>query len=293
MLARHRQALAQSRPTQSSNQTTADIVEVLAAAVPELFSGAPDLEGPTNCKRALSAFTGANPAGRYLHYGIREHAMGAIMNGIVAHGGLLPLGATYLVFSDYMRPALRMSALMDLPVITIYSHDSIGIGRNGPTHQPARISRRPARHAEHGRVPAGRRRGDGRVLELALQRRHGPSSMICSRQALPPVRDDAGIENRSARGAYVLAEACWRATGDVTCDRVRSRAGARGTRSPRGARDRDRHRLHAVLGAHPRRSRPTTRVPKCSTGYDPRRHRGGRPFRLGPLARRQRRLHSA
>ena len=109
---------------------------LLAEAIPELFSGAPDLEGPTGVKKTLDAFTPQNRGGRYLHYGIREHAMGAMMNGIVAHGGMLPLGATYLVFSDYMRPALRMSALMGLPVITIYSHDSIGIGRNGPTHQP-------------------------------------------------------------------------------------------------------------------------------------------------------------
>jgi transketolase len=206
-LVAHRRNLAQSRPSQSSNQSTADIVELLADAIPELFSGAPDLEGPTNCKRTLAAFTRDNPAGRYLHYGIREHAMGAIMNGIVAHGGLLPLGATYLVFSDYMRPALRMSALMELPVITIYSHDSIGIGRNGPTHQPVEYLAalrampnmavfRPADAVE-----------TAECWELALARRHGPSSMICSRQALPPVRDDAGVENRSARGAYVLADA--------------------------------------------------------------------------------------
>jgi transketolase len=133
--------------------------------------------------------------------------MGAMMNGMAAHGSVLPLGATYLVFSDYMRPALRMAALMELPVVTIYSHDSIGIGKNGPTHQPVEYLAslrampnmavfRPADHVEAAEC-----------WELALQRKRGPSSMICSRQALPPVRSDDGSVNRSARGAYVLAEA--------------------------------------------------------------------------------------
>ena len=206
-LAAHRVALSQSQNAQSSNEATADIVAVLAEAIPELFSGAPDLEGPTNCKRTLEAFTASNRGGRYLHYGIREHAMGSMMNGIVAHGGMIPLGATYLVFSDYMRPALRMSALMGLPVITIYSHDSIGIGRNGPTHQPVEYLAalraipdmavfRPADAVE-----------TAECWEAALLRRHGPSSMICSRQGLPLLRANDALENRSLRGAYVLAEA--------------------------------------------------------------------------------------
>jgi len=202
----HRTILAKAAAARSSNEVTAEIVAVLADVIPELFSGAPDLEGPTGIKRTLAAFTATNRSGRYLHYGIREHAMGAMMNGIVAHGGMVPLGATYLVFSDYMRPALRMSALMGLPVITIYSHDSIGIGRNGPTHQPVEYLAalrampdmavfRPADAVE-----------TAECWELAMQRRSGPSSMICSRQALPPLRHDS-TENRSARGAYVLAEA--------------------------------------------------------------------------------------
>ncbi|MBY0613100.1 MAG: transketolase [Beijerinckiaceae bacterium] len=206
-LAAHRRHLVETRPEQSSNQSTADIVALLCEVIPELFSGAPDLEGPTNCKRALEAFTADNRGGRYLHYGVREHAMGSMMNGIVAHGGLIPLGATYLVFSDYMRPALRMSALMGLPVMTIYSHDSIGIGRNGPTHQPVEYLAslraipgmavfRPADAVE-----------TAECWEVALKRRHGPSSMICSRQALKPLRQAWSADNLSARGAYVLQEA--------------------------------------------------------------------------------------
>lgn len=191
---------------QPTNKATADIVTLLAETIPELFPGAADLEGPTNCKGSLAAFTAEDRSGRYLHYGIREHAMGAMMNGIAAHGGLIPLGATYLVFSDYMRAALRMAALMELPVITIYSHDSIGIGKNGPTHQPVEYLAslrampnmavfRPADTIE-----------TAECWELALRRRHGPSAMVCSRQALPALRRDA-VGNRSAHGAYVLLEA--------------------------------------------------------------------------------------
>jgi len=208
-LAAHRVALSQNPTAQSSNETTANIVAVLADAIPELFSGAPDLEGPTNCKRVLEAFTATNRSGRYLHYGIREHAMGSMMNGIVAHGGMIPLGATYLVFSDYMRPALRMSALMGLPVITIYSHDSIGIGRNGPTHQPVEYLAALRAMPEMAVFRPADAVETAECWEAALLRRHGPSSMICSRQALPLLRANDAGENRSLRGAYVLAEAAF------------------------------------------------------------------------------------
>jgi transketolase len=205
-LAAYRREQAEAPNAQPTNMVSATLVARLAAAIPELFPGAADLEGPTNCKGSLSAFTATDRTGRYLHYGIREHAMAAMINGMAAHGGMLALGATYLVFSDYMRPALRMAALMGLPVITLYSHDSIGIGKNGPTHQPVEYLAslrampnmavfRPADAIEAAEC-----------WELALARRDGPSSIICSRQALPPLRRDAG-ENRSARGAYILAEA--------------------------------------------------------------------------------------
>ncbi|MGU3327721.1 transketolase [Methylobacterium mesophilicum] len=190
-----------------SIEVSAEIVAALSEAIPELFSGAPDLEGPTRHKGELHAFTAQDRSGRYLHYGIREHAMGSMMNGIAAHRGLVPVGATYLVFSDYMRPSLRMAALMNLPVITVYSHDSTAIGRNGPTHQPVEylaslraipnmLVLRPADAVE-----------TAECWEMALANRHGPSSLICSRQPLPALRRPGGPENRSARGAYVLAEA--------------------------------------------------------------------------------------
>jgi transketolase len=200
-----RNALATAKP-EYGIKLSAQIIDALAAAIPELLSGAPDLEGATQHKGKLRSFTASDHGGRYVHYGIREHAMGAMMNGMAAHGGVVPVGATYLVFSDYLRPTLRLAAMMGLPVPFVFSHDSIGIGRNGPTHQPVEylaslraipnmLVLRPADAVEAAEC-----------WEIALGRRTGPSSLIFARQPLPLVRSEQ-IENRSSRGAYVLAEA--------------------------------------------------------------------------------------
>jgi len=187
--------------------TSGDIASRLYDVLPEIVTGCADLEAPTNHKRQLSAFTAADPAGRYIHCGVREHAMGALANGMAAHGGIIPLAVTYLPFSDYERPAMRMAALMGLPVTFVFSHDSIGIGKNGPTHQPVEIIAslrampnmlviRPCDAVEAAEA-----------WEIALGRTTGPVSLVFARQSLPPLRRDGGSENRSARGAYVLAEA--------------------------------------------------------------------------------------
>lgn len=184
-----------------------DIVDRLTEAIPEMFTGAPDLEGATLHKRRLPSFTAEDRSGRYVHYGIREHAMGSMLNGMAAHGGVVATGITYLVFSDYERPAIRMAALMGLPVTFVFSHDSIGIGTNGPTHQPVEflaafraipnmLTLRPADAVEAAEC-----------WEIALTHRTGPCSLVFSRQPLEPARRDGGAENRSARGAYVLEEA--------------------------------------------------------------------------------------
>ena len=202
-----RRRMAAERKTQGGINSSADIVEVLSQAIPEFLSGAPDLEGPTQHKRRLPAFTASDQGGRYVHYGVREHAMGSMLNGMAAHGGVVPLGVTYLVFSDYERPALRMAALMGLPTHFVFSHDSIGIGRNGPTHQPVEflaslrampnlLVLRPADAVEAAEC-----------WEAALANRSGPSALIFSRQDLPPVRGARADENLSVRGAYVLADA--------------------------------------------------------------------------------------
>ncbi len=197
----------EERLTQSGIKTSGDIADLLADAIPELFSGAPDLEGATQHKRHLRAFAAEDRGGRYVHYGIREHAMGAMLNGMAAHGGVAASGVTYLVFTDYMRAAMRMAAMMGLPVLFVFSHDSIGIGTNGPTHQPVEylasframpdmLVLRPADAVEAAEC-----------WEIALNNRAGPSSLIFARQPLEAVRTTGGEENLSARGAYVLAEA--------------------------------------------------------------------------------------
>jgi transketolase len=202
-----RERAAREQSAESGITLSGDIVDMLAEAIPELISGAPDLEGATKHKRQLAPFTASDHGGRYVHYGIREHAMGAMQNGMAAHGGVIPVGVTYLVFSDYMRPTLRLAAMMNLPVPFVFSHDSIGIGRNGPTHQPVEylaslraipnmLVLRPADAVEAAEC-----------WEIALGNRTGPSSLIFARQPLEPVRTDGSGENRSRRGAYVLSDA--------------------------------------------------------------------------------------
>lgn len=202
-----KQRVVESRHSDHGYKISGDIVELLTEAIPEMISGAPDLEGATLHKRQLRAFTAMDRGGRYVHYGVREHVMGAMLNGMAAHGGVVPCGVTYLVFSDYERPAIRMAALMGLPVKFVFSHDSIGIGTNGPTHQPVEflaslraipnmLVLRPADAVEAAEC-----------WEIALNHRSGPSSLVFSRQPLEAVRGHHAAENLSSRGAYVLAEA--------------------------------------------------------------------------------------
>jgi transketolase len=186
------------------------VIQGLAARVPNLIGGSADL-GSSN----KTDITGADsllpdtPGGRVFHYGVREHAMGGIMNGMALHGGIRPFGGTFLIFSDYMRPAIRLAALMKLPVIYVFSHDSVGLGEDGPTHQPIEqlmslrltpglLDLRPADAAE---VAVAWR--------LAMERTDGPTFLSLSRQTVPLL--DRGGELAAAeglrRGGYVLAEA--------------------------------------------------------------------------------------
>jgi transketolase len=186
---------------------SADINDRLTEVLPERMVGCADLEAPTSHKRRLKAFTADDRSGAYVHCGVREHLMGAMANGMAAHGGVIPLAVTYLAFSDYERPAMRMAALMGLPVKFVFSHDSIGVGKNGPTHQPVEILAslrampnmlvmRPADAVEAAEC-----------WEIALEHRTGPVTMVFARQALPPVRRKHEVDNLSRRGAYVLVEA--------------------------------------------------------------------------------------
>ncbi len=186
---------------------SAAINDRLTDILPERMVGCADLEAPTSHKRRLQAFTADDRAGAYVHCGVREHLMGAMANGMAAHGGVIPLAVTYLSFSDYERPAMRMAALMGLPVKFVFSHDSIGIGKNGPTHQPVEILAslrampnmlvlRPADAVEAAEC-----------WEIALEHRSGPVTLVFARQSLPLVRRVHTADNLARRGAYVLADA--------------------------------------------------------------------------------------
>jgi transketolase len=190
---------------------SSDLHDALTDLLPERMVLCADLEAPTAHKRRLRAFSADDRHGAYVHCGVREHVMAAMANGMAAHGGVRPAAVTYLAFADYERPAMRMAALMGLPVTFVFSHDSIGIGTNGPTHQPVEILAslrampnllvlRPADASEAAEC-----------WQIALEHRSGPVSLVFARQVLPRVRADDGSENdndnRSRRGAYVLAEA--------------------------------------------------------------------------------------
>jgi len=196
-----------ARPRLATRQASQKALEALVTSVPELIGGSADLSPSTLTEvRGMTAVAPGNYAGRYVHYGVREHGMAAAMNGMARHGGIIPYGGTFLVFSDYMRPAIRLAALMGTRAIYVLTHDSIGLGEDGPTHQPVEqlaslrampnlFVFRPADAVE-----------TAECWELALRRAEGPSALALSRQALPTLRGQAA-ESLSARGGYVLAEA--------------------------------------------------------------------------------------
>ena len=191
--------------------TRASSEKVLAAVnpvLPETIGGSADLTGSNNTKTAdLGVFTPEDRKGRYIYFGIREHGMAAAMNGMVLHGGVRPYGGTFMCFTDYARPSMRLSALMGVPVVYVMTHDSIGLGEDGPTHQPVEhlaISRatpntlviRPADLVE-----------TAEAWEIALTEKTRPTVLALSRQNLPAVRKTHTNTNMVAKGGYVLAEA--------------------------------------------------------------------------------------
>jgi transketolase len=183
-------------------------LEAITPVMPELLLGSADLT-PSNNTRMKTAvsFSPKTPKGRYVHYGIREHGMAAAMNGISLHGGFRPAGATFMVFTDYCRPAIRLAALMNQPAIYVMTHDSIGLGEDGPTHQP--VEHLAALRA----IPNLRTLRPADAVEtaecwqLALERRDGPTVLALTRQNLTPARTVANRANLCAHGAYELLAA--------------------------------------------------------------------------------------
>jgi len=207
-LIEHKCKVAAEAPKWATRKASGEALEVLTAAIPELLGGSADLTGSVNTKTAATKpVTAGDFGGRYLHYGVREHAMAAAMNGIARHGGLIPYGGTFLVFADYMRPAMRLSALMGQRVIYVLTHDSIGLGEDGPTHQAVEtLAGLRALPNFHVYRPADAVE-TAECWALALERANGPSGLVLTRQGVPAVRTRHTDDNLCAKGAYLLAEA--------------------------------------------------------------------------------------
>jgi transketolase len=203
-----KQRLAEERPTWATRKASQEVLEAFTPAMPEMVGGSADLTGSVNTKAAaMEPMTPEAPGGRYIHFGVREHAMVAALNGMALHRGVIPYGGTFLVFSDYCRPSIRLAALMGQRVILVLTHDSIGLGEDGPTHQPIEhLTALRAMPNLHVFRPADATE-TAECWALALVRTEGPSVLALSRQNLPAVCATFDDVNRSARGAYILEEA--------------------------------------------------------------------------------------
>jgi transketolase len=202
----YKQELAKSPPALATRNASQNVLEVINRVVPETIGGSADLTGSNNTRtKDLKLFTAEDPKGRYVHYGIREHAMAAAMNGMALHRGVIPYGGSFLVFTDYCRPALRLSAIMQQRVIYVMTHDSIGLGEDGPTHQPVEhlaslraiprlLLMRPCDAVE-----------TAECWELALRSLEAPTVLALTRQKLKPCRFGFSAQNLCARGAYEIA----------------------------------------------------------------------------------------
>jgi transketolase len=202
-----KQDIAETKPRMATRQSSQKALEVLVPATPELVGGSADLTGSNlTFVKSMGTVSAGNFSGRYIHFGVREHGMAAAANGMAVHGGLIPYTGTFFVFTDYMRPAIRIGAIMRAHVIHVLTHDSIGLGEDGPTHQPIEhlASLRAMPHLHVFRPAEAMETAE--CWELAIRRTDGPSLLVLTRQALPTMRTDTA-ENRCARGGYVLAEA--------------------------------------------------------------------------------------
>ncbi len=200
--------ISEEAPKVATRQSSEMVLEVVNPVMQETVGGSADLSGSNNTRSGdMTVFDVDNRKGRYVHWGIREHGMAAAMNGMVLHGGIRPYGGTFMCFTDYARPAMRLAALMKIPTVFVMTHDSIGLGEDGPTHQPVEhlaISRatpntwvfRPCDTVE-----------TAEAWELALTSKETPSVMSLTRQGLPTLRREHKTKNMTAQGAYVLADA--------------------------------------------------------------------------------------
>ncbi|MAZ16016.1 MAG: transketolase [Ahrensia sp.] len=205
---KYKKKLAADQPTLATRKSSENALEIINGAVIETLGGSADLTGSNNTKTSQTENVSPDDfSGRYLHYGIREHAMASAMNGIALHGGLIPYGGTFLVFSDYARPAMRLASLMGIRNIFVMTHDSIGLGEDGPTHQPVEHLAALRAIPNHNVFRPADAMETAECWELALQNMQTPSTLALTRQNLAPVRSEYETDNRCALGAYELSAA--------------------------------------------------------------------------------------
>lgn len=190
----------------ATRKSSGESLKALTAVMPELIGGSADLTGSNLTKNDMKPVTAADFSGSYIYYGVREHGMCAAMNGMSLHGGFRPYGGTFFVFTDYCKPSIRLASIMHQPVIFVMTHDSIGLGEDGPTHQPVEhlasmraipnlLVLRPADATE-----------TLECWQIALENLHGPSMLVLTRQDVPNVRPEFVEENKSEKGAYLLKQ---------------------------------------------------------------------------------------
>ena len=197
--------MAGEKPSWATRKSSQEVLEVINPVLPDTLGGSADLTGSNNTKtKTINSQSSADPAGRYMHYGIREHAMCAAMSGMALHGGIIPYGGTFLAFTDYCRPSIRLAALMGVRVIYVMTHDSIGLGEDGPTHQPVEhlAALRAIPHLTVMRPADAIETAE--CWQIALEAKGKPTVLALTRQNLPTLRGP-GDENLCRRGAYILA----------------------------------------------------------------------------------------
>ncbi|MBR2141516.1 MAG: transketolase [Rickettsiales bacterium] len=206
-LEKYKEEIIKEKPKEATRKSSQKALEILTRNIEELVGGSADLTGSvlTQTEATKKVLNAENYDGRYINYGIREHAMAGIMNGLVLHGGVIPYAGTFCCFADYEKPSIRLSALMKLQVLYILTHDSIGLGEDGPTHQPVEhlASLRAIPNLNVFRPADLQETID--CYEIAMEEKHTPSALIFSRQSVPFI-DDKPVENMVKKGAYVLRE---------------------------------------------------------------------------------------
>ncbi len=211
-----KQKIAADKPTLATRKSSEMVLESITVAMPELILGSADLTPSNNTQtKNLTNIKPGDYSGRYIHYGIREHGMAAAMNGIAMHRGLQPAGGTFFVFTDYARPAMRIAALASIPVVYVMTHNSIGLGEDGPTHQPVEHLA-ALRCMPNMRVfrPADAME-TAECWQLALERLDGPTVLALTRQNLAPARTTAEKANLCAKGAYEVSPASGTALASI------------------------------------------------------------------------------